>query len=327
MKLVKRKILFNTIFGSHVYGTNTPNSDKDMKGVFMSPIEDIIWGRKNDSIVTCSKIKKGLGIRNTKDDVDQELKELRKFILDCLDGQTYAIDMLYTPEKWWIQSSPEWEFIVANREKFLSKKVNAFIGYCNQQASKYGLKGSRLGTVMETIKILKTFPPTSRLFENPRLEETEFRKYIIYKHNRNNELVDELMLELLGKKFSLTTQVKLIIPPLEKFCENYGERAIMAMHDEGLDKKAVSHAYRCCYQLIELATKHRIDFPLEQAPYLTDIKTGKVSWPDVIQDELPKLMEKAIGLIKESNLPESPDKEFWDKFIVDTYIKYLKEEL
>lgn len=327
MKLIKRKILFNTIFGSHIYGTNTPNSDMDYKGIYLSPIEDIIFGRKVDSIVTCSKVKKGLGIRNNKDDIDQELKELRKFIYDALDGQTYAIDMLYSPQKFWINSSPEWEFIVANREKFLSKKVNAFIGYCNQQASKYGLKGSRLGTVQKTIEILKTFEPTSRLKENSRFEEGEFIKYKMYPHRVGQETVEEEMLEILGKLYSGNTQVKLILTSLEKFFNSYGERAVQAMDNEGIDFKAISHAYRCCYQLIELATKHRIDFPLDVAPYLTEIKTGKVSWPKKVQDELPILMEKAIQTIRDSDLPEEPDKKFWDKFIIDTYTKYIKEEL
>ena len=321
------EIICELQFGSHVYGTDTPNSDLDIKGIYLAPVKDIIFGKLHNSVVKSTKVKKGLGIRNTKDDIDTEYKELRSFIKDALEGQTYAIDMLFTPQKWWRKSSLIWEEIVANRERFLSKKVNAFIGYCNQQASKYGLKGSRLGTVLETIKLLEKLPPASRLNENEKFPENEFRKYVIYNHRRNNELVDEEMLEILGKKFSLNTQVKLIIPPLQKFCDNYGERAVSAMNNEGIDFKAISHAYRCCYQLIELATKHRIDFPLEQAPYLKEIKTGKVSWPKKVQDELPALMEEAIATVKASDLPEEPDRKFWDQFIIDVYTKYIKESL
>lgn len=327
MKIKKKKVIFETIFGSHVYGTNTPNSDLDYKGVFMSPVEDIIMGIKNDSIVTCSKVKKGLGIRNSKDDIDHELKELRKFVYDSLDGQTYAVDMLYTPKKWWKITSPEWEYIVAHRDKFLSKRVNAFIGYCNQQASKYGLKGSRLGTVQRAIEVLSTFEPNSRLRENSRLEEGEFLKYKIYTHKVGNETRDEEMMEILGKLYSGNTQTKLVLSSLQKFFDSYGERAVLAMENEGIDFKAISHAYRCCYQLMELATKHHIDFPLEQAPYLTEIKTGKVSWPQKVQDELPELMEKAVACIKSSDLPENPDQKFWEKFLIRTYVKYIKEAL
>lgn len=34
------EIIFKTLFGSHLYGTDTPNSDKDYKAVFIQPIED-----------------------------------------------------------------------------------------------------------------------------------------------------------------------------------------------------------------------------------------------------------------------------------------------
>jgi hypothetical protein len=98
----------------------------------------------------------------------------------------------------------------------------------------------------------------------------------------------------------------------------------MAMNDNGIDGKAISHSYRCCYQLAELATKGRIDFPLKQAPYLIDLKLGKISWPKVIQDELPVLMEKSIALVKSSNLPDSPDIKFWDDFVFNTYLNYIK---
>lgn len=318
------KVIFETLFGSHIYGTNTPNSDLDYKGIFMQDPKEIVMGIKRDSEVSCTKVKKGIGIRNSKDDIDREVKELRKFISDALDGQTYAIDMLYSPRNLWTITSPEWEFVVANRDKFLSKRVNAFIGYCNQQASKYGLKGTRLGVVADAIRILQTYPPASKLGDNPRLPESEFCKYQLYTHRRNNEIVDEEMLNILSKMFSQTTQVKLVLGALEKFYANYGERAKMAESNDGIDFKAISHAYRCCYQLAELATKGTIDFPLVQAPYLIAIKTGQVSWPKKVQDELPELMEESIKLIKQSNLPEKPDKKFWDEFILETYLQYIK---
>lgn len=321
------KILFETVFGSHIYGTNTPNSDMDYKGIFMQDVKEIIFGKKRDSEVSCTKVKKGLGVRNSKDDIDREFKELRKFIFDALDGQTYAVDLLYSPRKLWTQTSPEWEYIVEHRDKFLSKKVNAFIGYCNQQASKYGLKGTRLGTVDQAIKILRTYLPTSRLEDNPDLPESEFLKYQIYVHNRNNTKQPERMLNILGKFYSGRTMVKLVLTSLEKFFNDYGERAKMAAANESIDFKAVSHAYRCCYQLAELATKHRVDFPLEQAPYLIQIKTGQVSWPKQVQDELPLLMEKSVKLIQESDLPEKPDKKFWDEFIYVTYLSQIKNEM
>ena len=37
-------IIVQMLFGSHLYGTNTPNSDTDMKGIFMPEANQILLG-------------------------------------------------------------------------------------------------------------------------------------------------------------------------------------------------------------------------------------------------------------------------------------------
>ena len=123
------KIIFKTQFGSHLYGTNTPSSDIDYKGVYLESLDDIIL--KRDLEVIHETTKEGGGrrrnLRNTKDDVETELKELRRFLFDCVTGQTYALDMIFAPYAIWEIESPEWIDIVTHREKLLSKNVQPYI--------------------------------------------------------------------------------------------------------------------------------------------------------------------------------------------------------
>jgi len=317
------KILFNTLFGSHIYGTNTPNSDLDYKGIYMAEPRDIIFNHKAHSIVKSTGKDQ---TRNTKDDIDTEFKELRRFVLDALVGQTYSVDMLYSPRGLWIATSPEWEFIVANRSKFLSKDVAAFIGYCNQQASKYGLKGTRLGAVLAVMEKLKSFNPNSKLKDNPRFETNEYVKYVTHKHNLDRNIPDEEMLEVVGKMYSQKVFVKNILESLSVFEARYGERAETAMQNKGIDFKAVSHAYRCCYELQDIALYGEVRFPLKQAQKLIEIKTGQISYPDVIMDELPALMEETLAMVDKSDLPAKADEKFWEDWLFETYMKYLKGE-
>ena len=39
---IKEKILFKTLTGSKLYGTNSENSDTDIKGVFLPDIKDLL---------------------------------------------------------------------------------------------------------------------------------------------------------------------------------------------------------------------------------------------------------------------------------------------
>ena len=42
---IKEKILFKTLTGSKLYGTNSENSDTDIKGVFLPDIKDLLLNK------------------------------------------------------------------------------------------------------------------------------------------------------------------------------------------------------------------------------------------------------------------------------------------
>ena len=145
------KIIVKTIFGSHLYGTSTPESDKDFKGIFMPSKEQIFLGHIPKSYN--KNTKKG-NEKNTSDDVDTEIYSLHYFIKLACEGQTVALDMLHAPDNMIIESSHIWRAIVKNKEKFYTKNLKAFIGYARRQASKYGIKGSRLNAAKKIMDIL-----------------------------------------------------------------------------------------------------------------------------------------------------------------------------
>ncbi|OGE64274.1 hypothetical protein A3I48_00800 [Candidatus Daviesbacteria bacterium RIFCSPLOWO2_02_FULL_36_7] len=54
-------IIFLTQFGSHIYGTSTPQSDLDYKGIYLATYRDIILNRAKESIVTTTRKDKKRG--------------------------------------------------------------------------------------------------------------------------------------------------------------------------------------------------------------------------------------------------------------------------
>lgn len=315
-------IIFETQFGSHIYGTNGPTSDLDYKGIYMAGYRDIILKRDKDSIVTSTKKDNSEGVRNKAGDVDREYKELRRFVSDAISGQTYALDMLYTPQQWWITRSDIWDAIIDQRHRFLSKHMSAFVGYIRQQVGKYAMKGTRMEAVVTTVEFLRTCDSRLLLAEVwddiPKGEFVFIRDHEMYV---NKTLTMEPMLNVLEKMFQKNVKVKFVLEVLEKFYNEYGTRSRMALENKGVDWKAVSHAYRACYQLMDIATEGKIIFPLVQADYVRRVKNGYLDYKDVVQNELPQLMSLAEKLIMESDLPDKVDEAYWEDFIVKIYEK------
>jgi hypothetical protein len=309
-------LLFKTIFGSHLYGTDTPSSDRDYKGVFMESLEAIVLKKDRDVITesTGSSSRK-----NTAADIDTELKELRTFIKDCLDGQTYAYDMLFAPPDGWIHHTPIWESLLEHREKLLSKNLIPFVTYCRHQAGKYGLKGSRLGELLRLTEFLKTVSPKQTLADALQAfdyKDSEFLKPVSIYNKRLQK--DEAMLEVLGKRFLMNSAVKIVTESLDILYEKYGSRARRAQQNDGVDWKAISHAYRVMYELEELMTTGKIIFPLRHAPFLKRVKQGEIDYTH-IQDELYDLMLRVTAL--PTHLPAAPDAAFWERWLVEQYIR------
>lgn len=315
------KKVFKTKFGSHLYGTDTPNSDLDYKGIFKAPLSDIVLGRETQTIFENNESKSETG-RNNPDAVDCEWIELRRFIKDCLAGQTYALDMLFSPSNLWEESSKEWSSIIENRSKLLSKNVKPYIGYCRQQANKYGLKGSRLGELIRLLNWLKTLPLQDQLIKYiDTFEQSEFVWREQKDMEKNGKITKQDFLVVLEKRFPVNAIVKKMIDSLDGLFSKYGSRAIEAERNNGVDWKAVSHAFRCMYQLEELAETGQIIFPLKDKDFLRDIKLGKIDW-NILNDKLYSLMEITIKKVEESKLlPDEPNRNYWNEWIVKDYLK------
>jgi len=322
------QIIFKTLFGSHLYGTNTENSDKDYKAIFIEDLDNIILSKDKQTFHETTKEGNSFGVRNTKDDEECEYIELRRFLKDAMNGQTYALDMLFSPIHLWDVFSSFWIDIVNHKEKLLSRKLEPYIGYCRQQAGKYGLKGSRLAELIRVINHLNKFEDKKMLLKDCLPENFPLSEFVsiydieVEKPNQEKPFKDTF-LEVLGKKFSFNSMIHKVLFSLEKMNAIYGDRAKLAMENKGVDFKAVSHAFRCCLQLKELCTTGRITFPLEKAEELKNIKLGLIPYLD-LGDKLYELMGEVKLDIENSVLPLEPDKKFWEEFILKTYKKQCK---
>ena len=296
------------IFGSHLYGTANENSDKDFKGIFMPTKEQIFLGKIPKALNW--NTKKGEG-KNTSEDIDTELYSLHYFLWLACEGETVALDMLHAPDEMILESSDIWRRIAAERHRFYTKNLKAFVGYARRQASKYGIKGSRLNDAKRVIEFCDTAQREARVKQV--WEQLPTGEHI-FKHAEDVNGVR--MYEVCGRKTCETATVEYLRTTVEHFFKNYGARAEQAAKNEGIDWKAVSHALRAAYQVKQVLTEKTILFPLREADYLRQVKEGKLSYQSEVAPALDSLMDEIEALSVASDLPMNVDRKYWDNFLI-----------
>lgn len=312
-------------YGSHLYGTNTPQSDKDFKGVFMPTKEQIYLGKIPKSYHESSGDDKS---KNTREDTDIEIYSLHYFIKLACEGQTVALDMLHAPMNKWRTYSNLWLRIVENRSKFYTKNMKAFVGYARRQAAKYGIKGSRLNAAKSVLDFIFDFDyVNNNATEYWRLKEVWDR--LPEGEHIHKDKVDPNGLkvyEVCNKKVQETATLMYLRGVINKFYVSYGERARQAQQNKGIDFKAVSHAIRAAMQCKQIFINGTIEYPLPGAKLLKQIKAGELDYITKVAPLLERLMDEVENLSKNSNLPEKVDRKFWDDFIMKEVEEYLNGE-
>lgn len=319
-----------TVFGSHLYGLNTPTSDKDYKGIFLPHPRDILLGKAPKTIDTSTGDKSS---KNTVDDVDRQLYSLTKFISLACDGDTVALDMLHADDSKLIANSEIWQYIRANRWRFYTTELTGLFGYVRKQAAKYGVKGSRLAALREVVDVLND-TQNEMVVKTPLCNTTHRVKVGDVSHTfPTNEfcrfVTDTTMksgcqdfYEVLGRKFQSTITVAEMKKSVYKLWDEYGERARQAEANNGIDWKALSHALRGGMQLIQIYKHGDIVYPLPESDLLKSVKGGNVPFATV-QEKLEEVMGEVERLAAVSRYPKEVDREFWNDFIERVYKEHV----
>lgn len=121
MEKAKQKIILLGVTGSQAHGLAGPDSDIDMRGVFIYPTEAILGlSRFCGKDVSTSAVE------------DVVLYEVGKFINLALEANPSILELLFLPEYGCL--TEEGKLLVVKREAFLSQRVRkTFGGYATAQ--------------------------------------------------------------------------------------------------------------------------------------------------------------------------------------------------
>lgn len=322
------RTLVSIRFGSHLYGTATPASDIDLKAVHVPPARDILLGTAKSSIST--RRAKAEGEKNFAGEADEESYSVQKYLALLAEGQTVALDVLFAPEASMLQPAAlEWHEIVANRHRLVTRKSAAFVGYCRQQANKYGIKGSRVAAARQALGVLEA--GLDRLGSTTKLREIAAEVEALARATEHVEIVpirqiggDDLNhLEVCGRKLSYNATIKSGRDVVARLVDEYGHRALQAERQQGVDWKALSHAVRVGTQALELLQTGKVTFPLPNAAAILAIKLGERPY-QAVAEEIERLLEEVEREATRSSLRDEPDRAWINSFVADVHAREIR---
>lgn len=324
------KLIFKCIHGSHLYGTNTKDSDIDERGVFI-PDEKYFFGFLFRTEQFEDKVN------------DITYFEIRKFFQLALDNNPNIIELLFVPKDKWIHHTIDWSEIYENRNIFLSKKCKfTFSGYAHSQFNRIKLHRSwllnppskkperkdfglsehkrdltrdQIGAFNALLSLklenIKEFHPLKDQLD--KMQETHDFKAIckqfidIDKFSLQNIIpISDQFVEILQKE-NAYAQAERYYNQYENWKKNRNPERAKLEEKYLYDCKHASHLCRLITEGEELLTTGNITFPRPDVNFLLDVKNGIYKYEE-ISDILDSYDQKFEELYEKSSLPHSADK-------------------
>ncbi len=137
-KSVETGIILLALTGSQAYGTATPASDFDYKGIFIAPKEYYLGFKTIEQKDRDWTTEPGTGLYPMLDTAkDCTVYELRKFLTLICNNNPNILEMLWMDQEFYIHVSPIAEKLISYRSAFFSQKVrSSFVGYAYAQVKR-----------------------------------------------------------------------------------------------------------------------------------------------------------------------------------------------
>jgi RNA repair pathway DNA polymerase beta family len=313
-------LLYLAKSGSQLFGTHTPKSDLDVKGVFLPNLESLIL-QTSPQQFTSNTNDSGTGLKNSSEDVDVTVWSVQFWLKLLIRGDINAVSLLFShtnPEA--ILPCSSEDFVARLREldpsRILSKNLSGMMGFAYSQAIKYTDKGKHVRALAVALENLE------RAKEGLVGDVAPIILATIADSSLAREVLSErgiLQLVILEKAFDYTARASWAMRPLRALEAGYGKRARMAA-DSGVDFKAFSHSLRVLEEIRQLHMTGRIAYPHEPvfAGVMRAVKLGEYRYDELVP-MLDVKLEEARSAETSSILAAEVDPKYAQDFLLSLY--------
>ena len=317
-----KNIILLGLGGSYAYGTNTPESDLDIRGIALNQKKEILTNQNFEQFVN--------------EETDTTVYSFNKIITLLSNCNPNVIEILGLRPEHYLYLSPVGEELLDNRKLFLSKKaIHSFGGYANQQLRRLENKSNRLVEQSQNEEhIYKTIEHASYDFKN---------RYFTMPEDAIKLYIDKAIQE--GYDTEIFMDVSLSHYPLRDYKGMWSEmQSIVKAYGKigKRNEKAIEHnklgkhmmhlirLYMMCLDILE--KEEIITYREKEHDLLMDIRNGK--YLDTNRQPVPEFYEmvneyeKRLDYAKENtSLPSNPDYKAINEFLMSVNERVVKGKI
>jgi len=346
-KYVEDNTIFSTVVGSTAYGTNTPESDRDVRGIAAIPDEKLYFGYLDKFEQFEDKVN------------DIVLYDIRKAFRLISDANPNMIDLLYADERFHEKVDPIFERVLENRDKFLSKRVRyTYTGYAFAQLKR--IKTARSWLLNPPAKKPERSDyglPEQKILSKDDLGAFQWVMSHLLKDtieylNLSDETKEELinanwvgLVQRKGAPEQCLKEVQTITGASDEWMEamkreqaymnakrhydsysqwKHGRNKKRAELEKkfGYDTKHASHLVRLMRMGKEILSEGKVIVFRPDREELKDIRNGAWEY-DQIEEYAHTMEQEIISLTGDSPLPKEPNRKFLNQMCVDIVREYI----
>lgn len=319
---LKNNIILLTLGGSHAYGTNTPDSDIDIRGCALNKKEEILTNINFENFVN--------------EETDTVIYGFNKLISLLTNTNPNTVEMLGCKPEHYIYLHPIGKELINHTHMFLSQKaVYSFGGYASSQLRRLDNKAVRSASQLEREEhIFNSIKNAYYTFSEKYFEfmEDSIRLYI---DKSNQEEYDtEIFMDInlhhypLRDYKSMWSEMNNIVKDYSKI----GKRNKNAI-EHGKLGKHMMHLVRLYYMCFDILEKERvITYRENEHDELMEIRNGKYlnehDQPIPEFYEMVDQLEKRLEYDKKNtSLPPKPDYKKINDFVMSVNERVVKGEI
>lgn len=287
--------------GSHSHGTYVPPTDPgaiddiDFMGIVLPPVERVVGLRKFEHWVW------------QHEELDVVVYSLEKAVSLLLKGNPNILGLLWLDEEDYFAISAEGKAMLAGRDQFSSKLAyHSFVGYAHGQLKRM------------------------TAFDEDRMREYEHLTTVLAEWgvsrgdllSADGQKVAHMAREAAARLGREPEDVKATLQSFRSLHRNYfsgymGEKRKRLVREVGYDAKNASHLIRLLRMGVEFFETGVLNVRRHDAGELIAIKRGR--WPlESVREEADRLFHRARVAKDESPLPDTPNREWAEAFLVST---------